>query len=175
MRRLPIILVLLALLAPPARAGNPSLPEFTHTAARDWINSKPLTVADLRGRVALVHVWAFECWNCYRSFPWLNALEARLGDGLAVIGVHSPEFDEERDRDKVRRKTAEFGLDHPVMVDNDHSYWNALANRYWPAWYLVDRQGRLRGRFVGEIHAGDAQARAIEGRLRELLAAGPSG
>jgi len=169
-------LLCLALLASSARADGSPLPEFTHADQRDWINSPPLSVADLKGKVVLLHVWAFECWNCYRSFPWLNGLEARLeGDGLAVIGVHSPEFAEERDRGRVRARAAEFGLGHPIMVDNDHSYWNALSNRYWPAWYVVDREGQLRGRFVGEIHPGDDQARAIEEQLRELLGAAPTG
>ncbi|MCB1865006.1 MAG: redoxin domain-containing protein [Chromatiales bacterium] len=150
---------------PPAPA-----PAFTHTAPAQWIGSPPLTLAALRGKVVLLDVWAFECWNCYRSFPWLNAMAARLEPrGLQVIGVHTPEFDREKDRGRLEAKVAEFGLHHPVMIDNDWSYWNALGNRYWPAWYVLDRQGRIRGRFIGETHAGDAQAQRIEALIETLL------
>jgi thiol-disulfide isomerase/thioredoxin len=146
-------------------------PEFTHTAPQDWLQSPPLRLADLRGHAVLLDVWTFDCWNCYRSFPWLNALEARLGpQGLRVIGIHSPEFERERDPAAVTRKMAEFGLKHPVMLDNDFSYWRALGNRYWPAWYLLDKQGRIRAHHVGETPAGDARAQRIEEELRALLA-----
>ena len=86
------------------------------------------------------------------------------------LGVHSPEYPQEHDRAKVAAKVREFGLAHPVMIDNDFSYWNALGNQYWPAYYLVDRKGRLRYRFVGETHRGDARALEIEKRIGELLA-----
>jgi thiol-disulfide isomerase/thioredoxin len=149
-------------------------PEFTHTAPDEWLNSTPLMLADLRGKVVLVDFWTFECWNCYRSFPWLNALEARLKDkGLQVIGVHSPEFERERNPESVRRKIRDFGLDHPVMIDNDFSYWKAMANRYWPAYYIIDRQGVIRAAYAGETHEGDAQAREIE-KVIELLLAEPA-
>ncbi len=150
-----------------------ALPEFTHSDSSDWINSDPLRVADLRGKVVLVDFWTFECWNCYRSFPWLNELEARLADAdFQVIGVHSPEFERERDRAQVAEKVREFGLRHPVMIDNDFSYWRALGNRYWPTFYLVDKEGRIRAHYIGETHAGSRQAKAIERRIRELLAEG---
>lgn len=146
-------------------------PEFPAKAAADWINSPPLKLADLRGQVVLLDVWTFGCWNCYRSFPWLNGLEARLARrGLRVVGIHSPEFTHERDPASVRRKVAEFALAHPVMLDNDYAYWRALGNRYWPAYYLVDKQGRLRARYIGETHAGTAQARNIERDIERLLA-----
>ncbi|MEM9055846.1 MAG: redoxin family protein [Pseudomonadota bacterium] len=149
----------------------PLLPEFTHRSASDWINSAPLTRGDLKGSVVLLDVWAFDCWNCYRSFPWLNEVAKRYADeGLKVIGVHAPEFRHERERDNVVAKVGEFGLDHPVMMDNDFSYWKALGNRYWPSFYLVDRGGRVRGVFIGETHAGDARARDIEAAIETLLA-----
>ena len=147
------------------------LPEFTGSTATDWFNSPPLRVVDLRGQVTLIDFWTFECWNCYRSFPWLRDLEARLADRpFRVIGVHSPEFTRERDPATVARKIAEFELHHPVMLDNDFAYWRALDNRYWPAYYLVDKQGRIRFVHVGETHAGDARARHIENDIRTLLA-----
>lgn len=146
-------------------------PEFTQTDASAWINSRPLTLKDLRGEVVLLDFWTFDCWNCYRSFPWLNALEARFqGQSLRVIGVHTPEFAHEKVKTDVVAKIKAFGLHHPVMMDNDFAYWNAVGNRFWPAYYLIDKQGRLRASFVGETHVGDERAKAIETALEYLLA-----
>jgi thiol-disulfide isomerase/thioredoxin len=145
--------------------------EFSHSAEADWINSAPLRLAELRGRVVLLDFWTFGCWNCYRSIPWLKSVERRFGpDGLRVIGVHTPEFDHEKARDNVVAKVREFGITHPVMLDNDFSYWRALRNRYWPAFYLLDRQGDVRAVFAGETHEGDRQAEAIEAAIAALLA-----
>ena len=181
--RLPALLVSLGVWAgmlAPAQAlleqdDAPLAPAFTHTRASEWINSPPITLESLRGHVVLLDFWTFACWNCYRSFPWLNALEARLHDqGLRVIGVHTPEFEHERIRSNIVKKVKEFGLQHPVMIDNDFSYWNALNNRYWPAYYLIDKQGRIRALYAGETHEGDRQARRIESDIRQLLAEDPA-
>ncbi len=146
------------------------MPEFTHTQSSEWINSAPLSLEALRGKVVLIDFWTFDCWNCYRSFPWLNALEGRLaGEPFVVIAVHTPEFDHERDRERIVEKAREFDLHHPIMIDNDYSYWDAVGNRYWPAFYVLDQAGVLQGRFYGETHAGERRARAIEGLIRELL------
>ena len=146
------------------------LPEFTSADPGDWINSPPLHTRELRGQVLLVDVWTFGCWNCYRSFPWLKQLEARLaGRDFRVIGIHSPEFEHERDRARVEAKVREFGLQHAVMLDNDFAFWRALDNRYWPAYYLVDKLGVIRHLHVGETHAGTPRARRIEEQLRALL------
>ncbi len=148
----------------------PQAPAFTHTAESEWINSAPLTLSELRGQVLLLDFWTFACWNCYRSFPWLNDLENRLhNEGLRIIGVHTPEFDHERVRANIEKKIHEFGLQHPVMMDNDFSYWNAMDNRYWPAFYLIDKQGRIRARYAGETHKGDRRAQKIESDLKVLL------
>ena len=145
-------------------------PEFTHSDPQAWINSAPLRIEDLRGKVVLLDIWTYDCWNCYRSFPWLKQLEARFaGGGLQIIGIHTPEFDHERIRDNVVEKVAEFALPHPVMMDNDFSYWKALRNRYWPSYYLIDKQGNLRARFVGETHAGTDRARKVEAAVATLL------
>lgn len=174
-RSIATFVVCLLFLATTLRAGAEALepvsaPEFTQRSPDAWINSAPLRIGDLRESVVLIDVWTFGCWNCYRSFPWLNAVEARFAPrGLRVLGVHSPEFERERDRDAVAAKVREFALDHPVMMDNDFAYWKALGNRYWPAFYLVDRQGRIRGRFVGETHAGEPRARRIEAMVDRLL------
>lgn len=169
MRQLLAVIALFVVTTAEAAAPSP-LPEFTTTDPADWFNSKPLVTADLRGKVVLVDVWTFGCWNCYRSFPWLKAMEARLADQpFQVVGIHSPEFEHERDRDNVAAKIVEFGLEHPVMLDNDFAYWRLLNNRYWPAFYLVDKQGTIRHLHVGETHEGDARAIRIEQQVRELL------
>ena len=173
MQPIHMLVLLLALSAgASARMTTPvPLPEFTTTEARYWFNSEPLSVEQLRGRVLLIDVWTFDCWNCYRSFPWLRQLEADLeGQPFQVIGIHSPEFDHEREPDRVDAKIREFGLDHAVMMDNDFAYWRALQNRYWPAFYLVDKQGLIRHLHVGETHAGTARANRIEEQIRALLA-----
>lgn len=153
-------------------AGNEGVPapEFTHTAAESWLNGEPQSLALLRGRVVLVDFWTFDCWNCYRSIPWLKSLEARFADEpFSVIGVHTPEFEHERKPENVRAKIAEFGLTHPVMLDNDFSYWRAMGNRYWPAFYLIDKHGRVREAFIGETHEGDRQARRVHDAVTALL------
>jgi thiol-disulfide isomerase/thioredoxin len=146
-------------------------PEFAHQNADAWINSLPLSIQQLRNKVVLLDFWTFGCWNCYRSFPWLNELEARYHEqDLQIIGVHTPEFAHEKVRSKVAAKVKEFNLQHPVMMDNDFQYWNAMNNRYWPAFYLLDKQGRIRASFYGETHSGDAKARAIQQIIEQLLA-----
>ena len=147
------------------------LPAFTHTEAEQWLNSVPLRVENLRGQVVLLDFWTFACWNCFRSFPWLNSVEKKFSkDGLTVIGVHTPEFDYEKVRANVVKKAAEYSLTHPIMLDNDFSYWKAMNNRYWPAYYLIDRSGKIRHLFVGETHKGDRQAKQIEAAIAQLLA-----
>lgn len=155
------------------QASEPA-PEFTHQSAEDWINSPPLSMKSLRGQVVLIDFWTFDCWNCYRSFPWLNEVHGKFaGQGLEIIGVHSPEYVHERESQRVAARVHEFKLEHPVMIDNDFSYWNALDNRYWPAFYLIDKHGQLRYRFAGETHHGDARAQEIERRIGELAAEQP--
>ncbi|MCB1736677.1 MAG: redoxin domain-containing protein [Gammaproteobacteria bacterium] len=169
---LAIVGLIALLIQPPATspvAAAPA-PAFTGTET-DWLNGGPLNWEQLRGKVVLLDVWTFECWNCYRSFPWLNDLAARYADeDFQVIGIHSPEFDREKDRDAVARKIDEFNLHHPVMMDNDFAYWKALDNRYWPAFYLIDKQGVIRYRHVGETHIDSRQANALETQLKQLLA-----
>ena len=147
-----------------------TLPEFTQTSADQWINSAPLKRADLQGKVVLVDVWSYGCWNCYRSFPWVHTLEDRFGkDGFMVVGIHSPEFDREKNRDNVVAKTKEFKVTNPVMLDNDFAYWRSLGNKYWPTFYVVDKQGQVRGKFIGETHEGDARALRVEQLISQLL------
>jgi len=145
-------------------------PEFTHSEKQDWINSSPLNIKDLQGKVVLIDFWTFGCWNCYRSFPWMNAMEKRLAaKDFQVVGVHTPEFENERVRKNIEAKVQEFGLHHPIMIDDDSSYWRAMNNRYWPAYYILDKQGNVRATFFGETHEGDRRAKQIEKTINALL------
>lgn len=181
LHRLPVwlcrlgIAAALTLTAHTASAGNTDkpVPAFTQKDASAWIGSQPLDWSNLHGNVVLMHVWTYGCWNCYRSFPWMNELEASYQpQGLRVIGIHTPEFEQEHDVATIRARMKKFGLNHPVMIDNDYRYWEALGNHYWPTYYLVDQQGRIRAQFIGEIHAGDHQAQAVESAIKQLLEEG---
>ena len=153
-----------------AAASAPRAPDFTQAAPAAWLNSPPLRWSELRGTVTLVEFWTFACWNCYRSIPWLRTLEPKYGArGFRIVGIHTPEFEHERVRANVEAKLREHRVAFPVMLDNDYAYWNALGNRYWPAFYLVDGEGRIRASFAGETHAGDRQAVAIEDAIEALL------
>jgi len=139
-------------------------------AAERWIGA-PASWPALRGRVVLLNVWTFGCVNCRRTLPWLKEAQARYGPrGLAFVGVHTPELDFERERSRVEAFVAEQGLHWPHLIDGDYRYWRALENRYWPAVYLADRCGRLRARFVGEIHSGQPTGRRAEAEIERLLA-----
>lgn len=145
-------------------------PEFTQTDAQAWLNSAPIALDDLRGKVVLLDFWTFDCWNCYRSFPWLNTLEQRLADSpFQVIGIHSPEFAHERYRGNLAAKLVQFKLEHPVMMDNDFRYWQMMGNRYWPTFYLLDKRAQIRAVFIGETHADSQQAQRVEQMIRALL------
>ncbi len=159
----------------PSFAGTLTEPfpaaEFHHNNAQDWINSEPLMLEDVKGKVVLLDFWTFDCWNCYRSFPWMNDLEKRLeAEGLQVIGVHTPEFSHEKVRGNIEAKVKEFKLHHPIMIDNDFTYWRAMHNKYWPTFYLIDKKGVVRSVFFGETHEGDRQAIQIEKTIKQLLA-----
>lgn len=147
-------------------------PEFTHTRSAEWLNSAPLELAKLRGKVVLVEFWAFECVNCLNSSAWVAKIaHDKAAAGLVVVAVHTPELRDERSPDNVRAAVARLGIRYPVMIDGDYSYWNALGNQYWPAFYLVGRDGLVHGRAVGELHVGDGTARPVETLIDQLLAA----
>jgi thiol-disulfide isomerase/thioredoxin len=167
-------LIALLLLTLPAQAGvlpEPiPLPEFTQTDDNTWINSAPLRRDDLRGQVTLISIWTYGCSNCRRSMPWLESLVERYRDqGLTIIGIHTPEFAWEKPRTAVAAAVKLHGIEYPVMMDNDMRYWRALANQYWPAFYVVDKQAQVVGYYIGETHVDDRQAQAIETHLDALL------
>jgi thiol-disulfide isomerase/thioredoxin len=145
----------------PVEASLPSL-----AGATQWLNSPPLTVAGLRGKVVLVDFWTYTCINWLRTLPYVRAWAERYKQhGLVVIGVHTPEFDAEHDLDNVRRAVKELRVDYPVAVDNDYAIWSAFDNHYWPALYFVDAQGKIRHHRFGE--GGYEESEMI---LQQLLA-----
>jgi len=158
--------------APTACLAQPPelAPEFTHAAASERINSPPLAMAQLRGKVVMLEFWTFECVNCLRTLPWLKDAYERYRDrGLVLVAVHTPEFAHEREPRNVKAAVERLGITYPVMLDTDFSYWRALENRYWPAFYLVDRDGTVRAQAIGELHAGQARAREFERHLEQAL------
>ena len=133
--------------------------------ATTWLNSPPLTAPSLRGKVVLVNFWTYTCINWLRSLPYVRAWASKYADrGLVVIGVHAPEFSFEKDLDNVRRAVKDLSVRYPVAVDNDHTVWQAFANRAWPASYFVDAQGRIR-----HHHFGEGEYERLERTLQQLL------
>lgn len=146
-------------------------PEFTQSDADEWINSPPLTIKKLNGKVVLIDVWTYGCGNCVRTIPWLKHLEHKFaGKDFQIIGIHSPEFPWEKIKFTVVSKIESLGITHPVMMDNDFAYWKALENQYWPSIYLMNKQGGIIGGLAGEIHIGDSRANRIENVIEKLLA-----
>jgi thiol-disulfide isomerase/thioredoxin len=134
-----------------------------------WLNSEPLRMDDLRGKVVLIDFWTYSCINCLRTLPHVRAWdEAYRDEGLVIVGVHTPEFAFERDADNVRRAVRDLGVSYPVALDNAYGTWTAWQNRYWPAKYFVDRTGRLR-----YTHFGEGGYEESERVLRRLLAEDP--
>ena len=119
--------------------------------AVQWLNSPPLSVADLRGKVVLVDFWTYSCINCLRSLPYVNAWAEKYKDqGLVVIGVHAPEFAFEKDISNVAKAVKDLKINYPVAIDNNFAIWRGFNNRYWPAHYFIDAQGRIRAHHFGE-------------------------
>lgn len=138
-------------------------PEFARLEG--WLNSKPLTMAELRGKVVVIDFWTYSCVNCLRTLPHVKAwYDAYRDDGLVIVGVHTPEFSFERVPDNVRRAVGDQGIEYPVALDNDFGTWEAWYNRYWPAKYFVDRRGRIR-----YAHFGEGAYEESERVIRQLL------
>lgn len=150
---------------PPAAkvAEGPKAQELRGIVA--WINSEPLKVEELKGKVVLVDFWTYTCVNCIRTFPFLKLWHAKYADdGLVILGVHTPEFEIEKNPDNVRKAVKDNGIGWPVAMDNDYSTWRAYRNRYWPAKYLIDKDGIIR-----YTHFGEGAYAETETKIRELL------
>lgn len=132
-----------------------------------WLNSKPLSLEDLKGKVVLVDFWTYSCINCLRTLPYVKAWAEKYKDsGLVVIGVHTPEFAFEKDIDNVKKALLELGVTYPVAIDNNYAIWNAFQNRYWPAHYFVDRSGNIRHHHFGEGNYDESE-KVIQALLAE--------
>jgi thiol-disulfide isomerase/thioredoxin len=149
--------------ATPDKAREGELPSLA--GATEWLNSQPLTPAELRGKVVLVDFWTLTCINWLRTEPYVRAWsQGYRDDGLVVIGVHTPEFSFEHEIDLVRQATKERGIDYPVAVDNDYAVWSAFDNHYWPALYFLDAEGIIR-----DHHFGEGRYEQSEGLIQRLL------
>ena len=158
---------LISQLAAKPGAANPADSRMAPSlsGATQWLNSPPLTVEMLRGKVVLVDFWTYSCINCLRTLPYLKAWDEKYrSQGLVIIGVHSPEFAFEKDRGNVEQAIRDLGIAYPVAMDNNYAIWNAYQNQYWPAHYLVDAQGRIRDR-----HFGEGKYQETEQMIRSLL------
>ncbi|MBV8636670.1 MAG: thioredoxin family protein [Candidatus Eremiobacteraeota bacterium] len=131
----------------------------------EWLNSKPLTPAELRGKVVLVDFWTYTCVNWLRTLPYVRAWNDTYRDhGLVVIGVHTPEFSFEKNVDNVKAAIKAMRVDYPVVIDSNYGIWNAFSNEYWPAEYVIDAQGRIR-----YSHFGEGAYQETERAIKQLL------
>ncbi len=165
-------------------AGGATLPDEGRLpgfeSATGWLNSEPLTPAGLRGRVVLVDFWTYTCINWLRTLPYVRAWDSKYRDlGLTVIGVHTPEFGFEHERDNVVAAARDENVDYPIALDNDYAVWRAFANNFWPAIYIADAEGRRRYHHYGEREYAmtemviqqllmDAGAEGIDGALIQV-------
>ncbi|MFK0274729.1 cytochrome c biogenesis protein DipZ [Ensifer sp. NPDC090286] len=134
--------------------------------AVQWLNSKPLTPAELRGKVVLVDFWTYSCINCIRTIPYVRAWAEKYRDqGLVVIGVHAPEFAFEKQIGNVEKAVRDFKITYPVAIDNDFAIWRAFSNSYWPAHYFIDAEGQVR-----YTHFGEGDYEGSERVIQDLLA-----
>lgn len=130
-----------------------------------WLNSVPLSLAGLRNKVVLVEFWTLGCSNCRNVEPYIKKWHEKYArQGLVVVGVHSPEFDYEKEIDRVRGYVQEHSIRHAVVIDNDFAIWNRFGNRYWPAMYLIDKTGA-----VCSIQIGEGGYEKTERQIRQLL------
>ncbi len=149
------------------------MPELN--GAVEWLNSPPLTRAQLKGKVVLVDFWTYSCINCLRALPYVEAWSKKYAaSGLVVIGIHAPEFAFEKDPANVKKAVRDLGVTYPVALDNNLAIWNAFQNEYWPAHYFMDGQGRVRHHHFGEGEYGESE-HVIQQLLREAGGNPPGG
>ncbi|HEY9628783.1 MAG TPA: thioredoxin family protein [Coleofasciculaceae cyanobacterium] len=148
---------------PPAKEA---MPEFQ--GIQQWLNSEPLTIAGLAGKVVMVQFWTFSCINCQRTLPYMVEWHQKYAaQGLTIVGVHTPEFPFERDIGNIQNALDQAKITYPNAVDNEFKTWNAYQNRYWPHLFLSDRQGRIR-----YDHIGEGAYAETETLIQQILAAG---
>jgi thiol-disulfide isomerase/thioredoxin len=138
----------------------------------EWINSKPTSLNDLKGKVVVVHFWAFGCINCIHNQPHYTAWHKDFAKkGLTIIGVHTPETAAEKKIENVRKKVKDNGMKYPIAVDGSYKTWQAWGNRFWPCVYLIDKKGNVRYRWEGELNWKDTKGEKImRKKIEDLLA-----
>jgi thiol-disulfide isomerase/thioredoxin len=151
-----------------AAAPSTDAPEFP--AGLEWLQGGPLKLADLRGRVAVVHFWTNGCANCIHNYPVYRAWQDKYDSKkVAIIGVHTPEFAREAVPARIRSKARENGLKFSIVLDPDSKVWREWNNRYWPSIYLVDKKGHIRYRWEGELHLDTVDGKRFAARIDELV------
>jgi peroxiredoxin len=140
----------------------------------DWVNSEPLSMAKLRGKVVVVHFWTNGCYNCVNNYPHYKAWQERYaGKDVVIIGIHTPETSGERHIERIKAQASKHGLKFPIAVDNNLSNWNAWENRVWPTVYVVDRRGVVRYGWEGELsYKGAAGEETVRKAIDALLLEG---
>ena len=146
-------------------------PEFAQISGYiNTPNNSPLTLSSLKGKVLLVYIWTYTCINSIRPMPYVHDWNQKYSNnGLVIVGVHSPEFQFEKNFDNVKRAVQRFGITYPVVLDSDHGTWNAYGNNYWPRYYLIDTQGNIRYDYIGE-GSYDQIEKSIQSLLAERAA-----
>ena len=154
--------------APVRKWGGPLARVLDHL---DWVEGHRTSTAELRGHVVVAEIWAFECINCQRTLPAMKALRHRYQDGdVRILSIHTPELPIEHDPAEVAKAVAKDGIDWPVALDPEGVAWDALENRYWPCLYLLDRDGKVVYRHIGELHEGTAEWEQMLERIEALRA-----
>jgi thiol-disulfide isomerase/thioredoxin len=134
---------------------------------KGWINSKPLTLKDLHGKIVFLDFWTFGCINCINTRPYFRKMYNRFknDERFVMIGIHSPEFDFERDQENVKNAVEKYGLQYPIALDSDNTTWKLYGNHYWPRQAMIDVSGRIRYE-----HIGEGSYEEMERRVSDLLA-----
>lgn len=144
------------------KAINRKAPEIS---GKEWINSSPLTLSRLQGKVVAIEFWEYTCINCLRTLPHVKVWHRKYASqGLVIIGVHTPEFESSGKRSNVEKAVRELQIKYPVVLDNDYVIWNAYGNNWWPRLFLIDKQGVIRYDHIGEGAYGKTEA-----KIQELL------
>jgi len=151
---------------------NRPAPEIT---GKQWLNldnHERVSLAERKGKVTVVHFWTFACINCRRNLPAYDRWHDRFSpQGVAIVGVHTPELEHEKDFRNVAIETRKLGIKYPVLFDPDYANWNRWRQQYWPTVYLIDKTGKIRAAWIGELNHGGEQGEAKMAAVIEKLLA----